>query len=249
MAEQSLLGINLGRPWILSNRRIYCLSVMPNDDPPGALSSRLWDYLCRLFNGQRLIVGKQGIENMAKRPRSSRHPDVYLPWQHQHGKSMGSHSRLRVALGSIRGDLAATLDWYSRYVVSWKLSNRLESSFCLDMLEEAFSMVSSVIFNTDQETQFTSNAWIEMVQEAGVQVSMDGKGRCFGNIFVERLGWIVKYENVYLKGYENPRELREGLKSYFRFYNEKRPHQALGYKSPVEIHQMADSLRTRISGA
>ncbi len=145
--------------------------------------------------------------------------------------------------------LTATLDWYSRYVVSWKLSNSLESSFCLDMLEEALSKGNPVIFNTDQGSQFTGSAWIEVVQKAGVRVSMDGRGRCFDNIFVERLWRTVKYENVYLKGYENPLELREGLKSYFRFYNERRPHRALGYKTPVEIHRMAGSSRVRIEGA
>ena len=101
--------------------------------------------------------------------------------------------------------LAATLDWYSRYVVSWKVSNSLESSFCLEMLEQALSMGNPAIFNTDQGVQFTSKAWIGAVEGAGVRVSMDGKGRCFDNIFVERLWRTVKYEDVYLKGYCSPK--------------------------------------------
>jgi len=151
-------------------------------------------------------------------------------------------------LGS-KSYLAATLDWYSRYVVSWKLSNSLESSFCLEMLEEALSMGNPSIFNTDQGVQFTSNAWIGAVEDAGVRVSMDGKGRCFDNIFVERLWRTVKYEDVYPKGYGSPPELREGLKKYFRFYNERRPHQSLGNKSPLEFHQMNSQLVARNAGA
>ena len=145
--------------------------------------------------------------------------------------------------------LTATLDWYSRYVVSWKLSNSLESSFCLEMLEEALSLGNPAIFNMDQGVQFTSNAWIGAVEGAGVRVSMDGKGRCFDNIFVERLWRTVKYEDVYLRGYSNPTELREGLKNYFRFYNERRPHQSLGYKSAMEIHRMNGSSVARKAGA
>jgi putative transposase len=145
--------------------------------------------------------------------------------------------------------LAATLDWYSRYVVSWKLSNSLESSFCLEMLEEALSMGNHSIFNTDQGVQFTSNAWIGAVEGAGVRVSMDGKGRCFDNIFVERLWRTVKCEDVYPRGYGTPKELQDGLKNYFRFCNERRPHQSLGNKSPAEFHRMNGSSWARKAGA
>ena len=134
-------------------------------------------------------------------------------------------------------------------MVSWKLSNSLESSFCLEMLDEALSIGNPAIFNTDQGVQFTSNAWIRAVEGAGVRVSMDGKGRCFDNIFVERLWRTVKYEDVYLRGYSNPAELREGLKNYFRFYNERRPHQLLGYKILMEIHRMNGSSVARKAGA
>jgi putative transposase len=108
--------------------------------------------------------------------------------------------------------------------VSWKVSKSLESSFCLEMLEQALSMGNPAIFNMDQGVQYTSNAFIRAVEGAGVRLSMDGKGRCFDNIFVERLWRMVKYEDVYLKGYCSPKELREGLKNYFRFYGEMRPY-------------------------
>ncbi len=134
--------------------------------------------------------------------------------------------------------LAATLDWHYRYVVSWKLSNSLKSSFCLELLEAALSMGNPAIFNTDQGVQFTIDARIGAVEEAGVRVSMDGKGRCFDNIVVERLCRTVNYEDVYLRGYGGPKELREGLKNYFRFYNEKWPHRSLGNKSPLDYHRM-----------
>ena len=114
----------------------------------------------------------------------------------------------------------------------------LESSFCPEMLEGTLSIGNPAIFNTDQGVQFTSNAWTGAVEGAGVRVSMDGKGRCFDNIFVERLWQTVKYEDVSLRGYSTPTELREGLKNYFRFYNERRPHQSLGNKSPLEFHRM-----------
>src|SRR5271166_1118731 len=104
--------------------------------------------------------------------------------------------------------LAATIDWYSRYVISWRLSNTLDGDFCLDMLEEALGRGRPEIFNTDQGVQFTASAWTGLLQDAGVAVSMDGKGRCLDNVFVERLWRTVKYEDLYLKRYETVAELR-----------------------------------------
>jgi putative transposase len=133
--------------------------------------------------------------------------------------------------------LAATIDWYSRQVVSWRLSNTLDGSFCQAMLEDALSQGTPVIFNTDQGSQFTATAWTNRVEAEGVQVSMDGKGRCHDNIFVERLWRSVKYEELYPKGYGSVPELEAGLKAYFRFYNEVRPHQSLEYRTPSEVHE------------
>jgi putative transposase len=133
--------------------------------------------------------------------------------------------------------LAATIDWYSRYVIAWRLSNTLDGSFCLDMLEEALSQGRPEVFNTDQGVQFTAQAWTGRLEQAGVAVSMDGRGRCLDNVFVERLWRSVKYEDIYLKGYEGVPALAHGLGRYFPFYNRERPHQALGYRTPAAVYQ------------
>jgi putative transposase len=133
--------------------------------------------------------------------------------------------------------LAATIDWYSRYVIAWRLSNTLDGSFCLEMLEEALSRGRPEVFNTDQGVQFTAFAFTSQLEAAGVQVSMDGKGRCLDNVFVERLWRTVKYEDLYLRGYETVPELGQGLGRYFPFYNEERPHQSLDYRTPAEVYR------------
>jgi len=135
--------------------------------------------------------------------------------------------------------LAAIIDWYSRYVLTWRLSNTLESSFCADMLDEALRRGRPEIFNTDQGVQFTAEAFTSRLLGAEVAVSMDGRGRCLDNVFVERLWRSVKHEDVYLRGYETVRELEQGLRRYFRFYNEERFHQALAYRTPVEVYRGA----------
>jgi putative transposase len=132
--------------------------------------------------------------------------------------------------------LAATIDWFSRYVVAWRLSNTLDGSFCQEMLEEALGRGTPEVFNTDQGAQFTAGAWTGRLESAGVSVSMDGRGRCLDNVFVERLWRSVKYEDVYLKGYERVPELEGGLRTYFGFYNTERPHQSLDYRTPAEVY-------------
>ncbi len=135
--------------------------------------------------------------------------------------------------------LAATVDWYSRYVIAWRLSNTLDGSFCQDMLEEALRRGRPEVFNTDQGAQFTAEAFTARLVSAGVAVSMDGKGRCLDNVFVERLWRSLKYENVYLYRYETVPELEVGLRLYFRFYNAERLHQALGYRTPEAVYREA----------
>ncbi|MBP3955344.1 IS3 family transposase [Gemmata sp. G18] len=137
--------------------------------------------------------------------------------------------------------LAATIDWFSRYVVAWRLSNTLDGAFCREMLDEALATGTPEVFNTDQGVQFTAGAWVERVEAAGVRVSMDGRGRCLDNVFVERLWRTVKYEDVFLRGYESVPELERGLRAYFAFYNEARLHQSLGYKTPVEVYRAGRS--------
>jgi putative transposase len=139
--------------------------------------------------------------------------------------------------------LAAIIDWYSRYVICWRLSNTLDGAFCLDMLEEALSQGQPEVFNTDQGVQFTATAWTSRLERAGVAVSMDGKGRWADNVFVERLWRTVKYEDIYVNRYEFVPELQAGLKTYFPFYNEVRPHQALGNRTPAAAYRQGRAAR------
>ena len=132
--------------------------------------------------------------------------------------------------------LTAVIDWYSRYVLSWRLSNTLDVGFCLEALEEALSRGCPEVFNTDQGVQFTSVQFTSRVESAGSKVSMDGKGRCLDNVLVERLWRSVKYEEVYLMRHETVPELEAGLHRYFAYYNDGRPHQSLGYRTPLEVY-------------
>lgn len=133
--------------------------------------------------------------------------------------------------------LVAIIDWFSRYGLSWRLSNALESSFCVHALEMAFGSGQPQIFNTDQGTQFTSESFTEKLLAKQIAISMDSRGRCFDNIFVERLWRTVKYEDIYLKGYETIAQAEQGLTHYFQFYNQERYHQALKYQTPWSVYQ------------
>jgi putative transposase len=131
--------------------------------------------------------------------------------------------------------LVAIIDWYSRYVLSWRLSNTLDADGCVEALREALKKGRPDIFNTDQGAQFTSEAFAGLLEQHGVRISMDGKGSYNDNLFIERLWRSVKYEEVYLKAYQDGKDARIGIGEYFRFYNTERPHQALGYRTPAEI--------------
>jgi len=131
--------------------------------------------------------------------------------------------------------LVVIMDWYSRYVLSWRLSNTLDADFCVEALEEALRKGRPDIFNTDQGTQFTGKAFTSLLEQHGIKISMDGKGSYRDNLFIERLWRTVKYEEVYLKAYQNGKDARIGISDYFRFYNTARPHQALGYRTPGEV--------------
>jgi putative transposase len=122
-------------------------------------------------------------------------------------------------------------------VIAWRLSNTLDGSFCLEMLEEALSQGRPKVFNTDQGVQFTAQAWTGRLESARVAVSMDGRGRCLDNVFVERLWRTVKYEDIYLWRYETVVQLQQGLRRYFPYYNEVRLHQALDYRTPARVYQ------------
>jgi len=136
--------------------------------------------------------------------------------------------------------LVAVMDWYSRRVLSWRISNNMEAVFCVDCLEEAIrNHGTPEIFNSDQGSQFTSDAFTGVLKREGIVISMDGRGRAFDNIFVERLWRNVKHEDVYLKGYGSMVDLTLGLTVYFAFYNGERPHQSLGYKTPDTVYRTA----------
>lgn len=132
--------------------------------------------------------------------------------------------------------LVAVMDWFSRYVLSWRLSNTLDNRFCIDALEEALQLGRPHIFNSDQGVQFTANSFTARLQQAEIQISMDSKGRALDNIFIERLWRTVKYEEIYLKDYATASALAVGLTHYFSFYNQVRPHQSLGYQTPAAIY-------------
>ncbi len=137
--------------------------------------------------------------------------------------------------------LVAIMDWYSRYVLTWQLSNTLDSTFCVDALQQALQVAPQghrpAIFNTDQGAQFTAVAFTSVLEKADIQISMDGKGRALDNIFIERLWRSVKYEDVYLKRYDTVPALCTGLAAYFTFYNHERPHQSLDYRTPAGIYR------------
>jgi putative transposase len=133
--------------------------------------------------------------------------------------------------------LAAVIDWHSRYVIGWRLSNTLDGSFCLEMLEDALRGGKPEVFNTDQGVQFTAAAFTGRLESAGVAVSMDGRGRALDNVFVERLWRSVKYEDIYIQGYDTVPGLQRGLARYFAFYNDERPHQSLGYRTPAAVYR------------
>lgn len=152
---------------------------------------------------------------------------------------------IRLAHGFVY--LVAVIDWYSRKVLSWRISNTLDTVFCVDCLEEALTRYGNPeIFNTDQGCQFTSESFTGVLKAHGIAISMDGRGRALDNIFVERLWRSVKYEDVYLKGYTNPMELMIGLTEYFVFYNGERPHQSLGNRTPAEVYATGSNGGARI---
>ena len=133
--------------------------------------------------------------------------------------------------------LAAIMDWFSRHVLAWRLSNTLAGDFCLEALDEALSLARPEIFNSDQGCQFTAAAFTGRLESRGIAISMDGRGRALDNVFIERLWRSVKYEEVYLHDYADGWEAEARLAAYFRFYGRERPHQALGYRTPAEVYR------------
>jgi putative transposase len=186
-----------------------------------------------------------GLESMAPKPSTSRaaaehpkYPYLLRGLKITRVNQVWSTDITYIPLARGFAYLVAILDWHSRLVLSWRVSNTLDTSFCIDALQEALWRYGTPeIFNTDQGAQFTSDDFTSVLREHGVKISMDGKGRCLDNVFVERLWRSLKYEEVYLHAYDSVREARVGIGEYFRFYNTERPHQALGYQTPEAYYR------------
>lgn len=189
------------------------------------------------------LMRKMGLEGMAPGPSTSRpsvghkvHPyllrDVVIERPNQVWSSDITYIPMRDGFLY----LVAVMDWFSRHVLSWRLSNSMDIEFCLDALDDALSQGTPEIFNTDQGSQFTSRFYTDRLHSKSIEISMDGRGRALDNVFIERLWRSVKYEDIYLKEYESGADCLKGLTSYFKFYSHERPHQSLDYRTPWEVH-------------
>jgi putative transposase len=190
-----------------------------------------------------------GIEAIYQRPRTSRPAPEHRIYPYLlRGLVIGRVNQVWAAdicyIPMAHGFLylVAVMDWVSRYVLAWRLSNLLDSSFCIEALEDALRRGRPEIFNTDQGSQFTDDDFTGVLTAHGVAISMDGRGRFSDNIFVERLWRNLKYEEVYLKAYRSVAEARRGISAYFEFYNHERLHQALGYRSPRQVFEESDAV-------
>ncbi len=188
------------------------------------------------------LMQRMGLAAIYQRPRTSRPAPAHriypyllrgLRIERVHQVWAADITYIPMARGFLY--LVAVMDWVSRYVLAWRLSNLLDASFCIEALEEALRQRRPEIFNTDQGSQFTDDGFTGVLRAHGVAISMDGRGRFADNIFVERLWRSLKYEEVYLKAYDNVAQARQGIAAYFEFYNHQRPHQALGYRAPRQL--------------
>ena len=194
----------------------------------------------------RRLMRMMGIKAIYRRPRTSKPAPGHKIYPYLLGGLRITRSNQEWAadityIPMARGFLyvVAIIDWYSRYVLSWRLSNTLDADFCVEALQEALRKGRPEILNTDQGAQFTSEAFTGLLQQHEVRISMDGKGRYSDNLLIERLWRTVKYEEVYLKAYQDGRDARVSIGDYFRFFNNDRPHQALGYRTPAEVFKVA----------
>jgi putative transposase len=188
------------------------------------------------------LMQRMGLAAIYQRPRTSRPASAHriypyllrgLRIERVHQVWAADITYIPMARGFLY--LVAVMDWVSRYVLAWRLSNLLDADFCIEALEEALRQGRPDIFNTDQGSQFTGDGFTAVLRGHGVAISMDGRGRFADNIFVERLWRTLKYEEVYLKAYDNVAQARHGIAAYFEFYNHQRLHQALGYRTPHQL--------------
>lgn len=207
----------------------------------------LQEYLCQPVNRKRVqrLMRLMGIAGVAPGPNTSKaHPEHRIyPYllrglRIERPNQVWSTDITFVPMSEGYMYLVAIIDWYSRYVLSWSLSNTMDVTFCLDALEKALSIATPEIFNSDQGSQFTSFDFTQKLEQAKIRISMDGRGRALDNVFIERLWRTVKYEHIYMNDYSTALSLHKGLELYFNFYNTKRYHQALAYQSPQDFYSV-----------
>jgi len=198
--------------------------------------------LMRLLGLSALFVRK----NLTKRAKGhKKYPYLLRDIKIERVNQVWSTDITYIKLASGFAYLTAVIDWYSRKVLSWRLSNTLDNSFCKDAVKEALCFYGQPeVFNADQGSQYTANDFTKILEDKKIKISMDGKGRAVDNIFIERLWRTVKYEHAYIWRFDTIKELREGLKDYFDFYNNKREHQSLGYKTPSEVYGGITNVQT-----
>lgn len=198
--------------------------------------------LMRLLGLSALFVRK----NLTKRAKGhKKYPYLLRDIKIERVNQVWSTDITYIKLASGFAYLTAVIDWYSRKVLSWRLSNTLDNSFCKDAVKEALCIYGQPeVFNTDQGSQYTANDFTKILEDKKIKISMDGKGRAVDNIFIERLWRTVKYEHAYIWRFDTIKELREGLKDYFDFYNNKREHQSLKYKTPSEVYGGITNVQT-----
>jgi putative transposase len=191
----------------------------------------------------RRLMRTMGLEGLSPGPSTSRpaagrkvYPYLLKDVLIERPNQVWSSDITYVPLGCGFLYLVAVMDWYSRLVLSWRLSNSLDAEFCVEALDEALAHGRPEIFNTDQGAQFTSARFTERLLLESIAISMDGRGRALDNVFIERLWRSVKYEDIYLKEYASGADCQKGLRSYFTFYCHERPHQSLDYRTPWEVH-------------
>jgi putative transposase len=192
----------------------------------------------------RRLMNKLGLAAIYPKPNLSKPSKEHLVYPYllrdisiEHSDQVWATDITYIRLAGGFVYLLVIMDWYSRFVIEIEVSNSLESSVFVETLKRAVAKSQPEIFNSDQGSQFTSIEWLKVLQTHGIRVSMDGTGRCFDNIMVERLWRTVKYEEVYLKDYRDAWEADDGLRNYFEFYNTERPHQSLNYQTPFEVYQ------------
>lgn len=191
------------------------------------------------------LMRVMGLESIAPKPNTSKaapehpvYPYLLRSLEIDRPNQVWAADITYIPMAHGFGYLVAIIDWYSRFVLSWRLSNTMDTSFCLEALDEALERYGApTIFNTDQGAQFTSDAFTGRLRHAGIAISMDGRGRCIDNVFVERLWRSLKYEEVFLHAYEDLHEAGTGIAGYMNYFNSTRPHQALGYQTPEAFYR------------